>query len=136
MSVSRRGFLGLFAGAIAASATNGFALIPAVEPKPEETLPEAKRLKARHWWQHNLCDDDFVHRVDVLIGNYQYGVDFRSRSKTPDVERELEPALMMLANHIEREHGSRFDFEIRSFALDQVHSGESSRWFGRMGEVA
>ncbi len=134
--VSRRGFLQLFASAVALSATVGVASIPAEVPESAQEFRAAplNKLRARHLCQYDVTTHQIIHRLDVIVNRTsQYGVDFTCPTKTPTAQ-ELEPALELLANHIEHEHGERFEFEIRSFG--DAWSIEASQWLGRFGEAA
>lgn len=119
VEVSRRGFLGLLAGAIAASAVSGSAVLASTEPN-------AKKLKARHLYGYDVMTDEYVHRIDVVIedrvkGAAQYGVNFQCLSKEA-TKQEIEPAIEQLCNYIETQHGKRFDLEVRSFKAEDYES--------------
>lgn len=106
MSVTRRGFLGLLAGAVASAAAG----IDFVLPEPA-----APKLLARHTSAYNIDTDQFVHRIDVAVDGGgawdQVGVDFTG-PKSPSAV-EMEPALQVLSDHIERRYGTRFEIDVR-----------------------
>jgi hypothetical protein len=132
MSVSRRGFLPLLAGAVAAASVsgNGHALIAATAKNPT-------KVRARHLWQYDIpgfTGMEFHHRIDVIIGGRsQYAVDFGSDSQKLEAW-EVETALAKLDNYVTSKHGESFEFDVRSFTLEQLNSGEAAKWFGRLGE--
>jgi hypothetical protein len=131
-AVSRRGFLEVLAGGIALAATSGVAFIPAEVP-----AGLVKRVRARHLWLEGSgvfppTGWKFAHRIDVIIGNQQVGVDIGSDSKQL-TERELGPALTLLAAELSHYQPGDYEFDIRSYAADEAFSGEPARWFGRIG---
>jgi hypothetical protein len=107
--MNRRGFLQLFAGACAAAAA-GIKLPPAIYPQDStRAAAPLPTMAIRHIAFFDGIRDMYVHRFDVRIGHMQYGVDAISHMKTPDA-RVLEPALIVLADRIEQDHGTRFAF--------------------------
>lgn len=115
MNVSRRGFLGLFAGAVATAAASGaFHLVE----------PDAPRLVARHLSAYDIYLDRFAHRIDVAVSDkargawtHQYGVDFLSDASLPP-KAEVETAIEALAHHIESECGTRFAIDVQHGQFD------------------
>ena len=67
---------------------------------------EQKKYFARLTSQASITESRWYHRLDVLFQDQQYHVDFTSAEKVL-TEREVEPALVVLANHLEHIHGER-----------------------------
>lgn len=117
--VTRRGFLQLFAGAIA-TAGAGITLAqsdmrPTAGQIAEQTkLGLPKRVcNARHLYEYDIASDGFWHRIDVLFDDNQFCVDMLTQKEKLDAHRELEPALALLERALEKydvEVGEIFTF--------------------------
>jgi hypothetical protein len=112
--VNRRDFLaGL--SALCAVTASGLQLNAAAGMPITNAL--AKSAKVRHVSAYRVESHDWVHRFDILIGpddritkqTQQFGVDIRSDNKIPTAS-EIEPALQLLANHVERVTGGKYEF--------------------------
>lgn len=133
---TRRGFLGLLSGALVAAiaAPSAQALIAA----PAGAI----KLKARHLMAIELETDRHVNHVDVMVrdpksGWQQYGVSFYSASRIP-AKHEIEPALLVLENHIEHYHPGTYELDVRSFPVEALDSQEIHQWWGahKIGAMA
>lgn len=75
----------------------------------------AKSAKVRHVFAYDM--GRYMHRFDILIGpdgrfterTQQFGVDIRSRGRVP-TQAEIEPALKVLADHVEKVTGQTYEF--------------------------
>jgi hypothetical protein len=123
--LTRRGFLGLLSGAIAAAST-GITTAP--------STPAAKRkVHARHIYWYDMEAGMFAHRVDVRLPDTQWGVDMLTSNAKLDAERELRPALAMLGGAIEK-----YDVEVGqifTFSVDEWGANKKAQLaWGRIGD--
>lgn len=126
MNVTRRGFLGLLGGAIAAAGAGITLVAPAI-------AKSAKLVHARHLYQYDGINnypprfpvgDCYVHRIDVKVYDErlrswsQLAVDVVSGGEKLDPERELAPALVVLNN----------DLEDKGYEVGEIHSYSMEEW--------
>jgi hypothetical protein len=129
LSVTRRSFLQLFAGAIAAAGA-GVTLAPT-----DPLLANKRRLHARHLYHFVLADEYserpyWAHRIDVKFGKEQWGVDIMTQGEKLDAGRELAPALAARNNAIadkDVEVGEIFTYSVDEWALDRVAQDKWAR---------
>ena len=129
MSASRRGFLQLLVGAVAAAAASPGLPALVLPENPAKWLANGQKLRARHWCQYDIHSGCYVHRVDVLTEQTQWGVDFRSATDKPQ-QHEIEPALVVLAAHVNAELKGEYELEVRTYTVEQLWAGEHLSWWG------
>lgn len=126
MELNRRCLLKAITAAVALSAAGGIGISESVGEFKK------KKLRARHFSQWDVANDQWINRIDVVLreslkgAKVQYGVDFISENKIPDEEREIEPALSVLCRHIEFHHGVCFDIEVKTF--ESWQETDSNKW--------
>lgn len=107
--MNRRGFLGLLSGAIAV-ATTGITPAPPRIPQPGDSLVTTNALRprspttyvdARHIYWYEITENRWMHRIDVLAGRTQWGVDFITEGREVDPDRHLAPMLYRLEHALE-----------------------------------
>lgn len=134
--MNRRGFLKALAGAVATATAgiqwgettaDGFARV-------HDPVRASKVLEARHLYWFDASHGMFAHRIDVMLGRAQWGVDCLTMSEKLDAERELAPCLAQLEAALTAEAG---DCDVRigrifTFSYEQWESDPTARaqWRG------
>lgn len=114
--MNRRDFLAGLSMVCAATAA-GLQLKTVASVSDSRLFAVAKSAKVRHVSAYDISMDEWIHRFDILIGpddciteyTQQFGVYIRARGRMPTPD-EIEPALAVLANHVEKVTGGKYEF--------------------------